>query len=89
MRCLLKLLKPRPLKSRILIGVEVVKADHWCPALEKAIGQMEADETGGSSDQHGLLQGCHPVKDRCSGTIKWRTADSIHNASMALQIAAG
>jgi hypothetical protein len=50
---------------------------------------MEADETGGSSDQHGLLQGCHPVKDRCSGTIKWRTADSIHNASMALQIAAG
>ena len=44
----------RLLERGIVIGIEVVDADHGAPARREALGDVEADESGGAGDQDRL-----------------------------------
>ena len=54
----LELLQARQLEFGIVVVVEVVDADHFITPLEQDLGDMHADETGGSGDED--FHGCGP-----------------------------
>ncbi len=49
---LLEALKPRLLQRHVVIGAEIVEADHLMPAVEQARRRVIADEAGGAGNQN-------------------------------------
>ena len=54
-----KLVEPRLLQSRIVIGVKVVKPDHRPALLQEPARHMVADKTRGAGDEDGIKVGSH------------------------------
>ena len=55
----------RLLEGGVVIGVEVVDADHGAPARREALGDVETDEPGGAGDQDRLSRHRSPSHWTC------------------------